>query len=74
MKEKYLVISAQNIGGVAIQKEPRAVLVEIELAQSSAHVVYSPGFLLQLSPTEARHIAQMLVRKADEAEEGLPRA
>jgi len=36
----------------------------------------APGLVpgIELTPTEARHLARTLLKKADEAEEGLPRA
>lgn len=72
MRDDYIVISSRQLRGFATHE--RDVLMEVELAQASAEVVGSAGFLLRMSASEAREVARMLVRKADEAEAGLPRA
>jgi len=51
----------------------RDVAVHLDLDQEQTGFL-SIEVMIRMTPTEARNIAQALVRKADEAEAGVPRA
>lgn len=72
-KAEYLVISGKEVAGASVT-ETGDVLLMVALDGPSAKDLGRSGVALRLYPTEARTIAQMLVRKAEEAEAGLPRA
>ena len=71
--ERWLMITPKQIGIQANQSH-RAVMLGLDV--SDPNLGLAPGLSIgcQLSPSEARQMAEALVRKADEAEAGLPRA
>lgn len=68
MKEptKILVVGAR---GMAVAYEPtrQVVLAMFDLPSEQTHLVEDLRLAVQLSPSEARQLAGMLTRKADEA-------
>lgn len=69
---RYLVISAKEVA-VSVIKPTRNVGMHLDLDQNSTGLI-GVDVVIEMTPTEARKIAQALIRKADAAEEGLPRA
>lgn len=51
----------------------RAVLVKLKGA-TALGLAPGVGLMMEMTPTEARQLAAALVRTADKAEDGLPRA
>jgi hypothetical protein len=70
--KRYLVITRENIGVAVIDPE-RAVAIHLDLDRKETGLL-GIEVMIRMSATEARRIAQVLIRKADEAEAGLPRA
>lgn len=71
-KERPLFIAPQDIEvGITPQHS-----LSVRLGKPDPSLGFDPQIVLavELSPTEARQIAALLARKADEAEVGLPRA
>ncbi len=54
--------------------DDRNVIVKLRGSEKEAGLTPGIGMMLILSPTEARRFAEALVRTADKAEVGLPRA
>jgi hypothetical protein len=71
--ERWLMITPKQLG---VDCDQTSRMVRMGLDLSDAKIGLAPGLHVAavFSPTEARALAQALVRKADEAEEGLPRA
>jgi hypothetical protein len=65
-EKKVLAVGAS---GMAVGHEPSRgqVLAMFDLPQSLTHLVEDLTLAVQLSPSEARQLAGMLTRKADEA-------
>jgi len=70
--KRALVVTPQQIA-VAIINPDRDVAIHLDLDQEQTGLL-GIEVMVRMTPTEARQIAQALVRKADEAEAGLPRA
>jgi hypothetical protein len=69
---KFIAITPNNLSlGVA---DDRNVVVKLIGMEEEAGLTPGIGVMLVLSPTEARRFAQSLIRVADKAEDGLPRA
>lgn len=71
-KERPLFIAPSDIEvGITPQHS-----VSVRLGPPAKSLGFDPSIVLaiELSPSEARQIAALLARKADEAEAGLPRA
>ena len=60
--------------GVAYEPDRGVVVAAFDLPTALTRLVDDLTLAVQLSPTEARQLAGMLVRKADEAEGGQARA
>ena len=71
--EKWIVITPQDIS-VGVLKPERAVAVQLRIHPDHLHLAPAVGVALRMTPTEARRIAMLLQRTADEAEAGMPRA
>jgi len=71
--ERWLMITPNQVG-VHADQTSRSVVLGLDV--SDPQLGLAPGLSLgcRMSPTEARQIAEVLSRKADEAEDGLPRA
>jgi len=70
-EKKFLVITPDQVKiGPGLDGD---VVAEI-LAPEQDTGLLGVGLLLRMTPAEARHIASLLNKKADEAEAGLPRA
>lgn len=69
---KILFMSPQNLAFLITPHQT----VGMRLDYPAGELGLAPGVILamEMTPTEARNVAQMLLRKADEAEAGLPRA
>lgn len=52
----------------------RSVIVKLKGASVDLGLAPGVGLMMELTPTEARRLAAALVRTADKAEDGLPRA
>lgn len=72
MKDRYLVITMKQLA-VAIGPG-REVLINLELPHEETGFDPKLELMAQMTPKEARQLADALVRKANEAEAGLPRA
>ena len=59
---------------VGVLKPTRSVAMQQLIDPDHLHLAPAVGVALQMSPAEARRIAMLLNKKADEAEAGLPRA
>lgn len=71
--EQWLMITPKQVG-VQADKTSRSVVMGLDV--SDPRLGLAPGLSvgLRMSPTEARQIAEAIIRKADEVEAGLPRA
>jgi hypothetical protein len=69
---RYLVITPENFA-VSIINPDRAVAIHLDLDREQTGLL-GIEVMVRMSPIEARQVAQTLLRKADEAEAGLPRA
>ena len=71
--EKWLTITPLDIA-VGVLKPDRSVAVQLRIYPDHLHLAPAVGVALRMTPTEARRIARLLQKMADEAEVGLPRA
>ncbi len=69
---KYIVLTAEQIA-IAIGPS-REVLFDLRIDRSETGLLPGVGLMIQLSSAEARQFARAIIRKADEAESGLPQA
>jgi len=69
---RYLVITPENIG-VSVIDPDRAVAIHLDLDREQTGLL-GIEVMIRMSPIEARQVAETLLRKAGEAEAGLPRA
>jgi hypothetical protein len=65
MEKRWLILSAKEIAYATTNGE---VLLHLILADASAGLMPEVELGLRLSPDEARGVARMLDKKADEAE------
>jgi hypothetical protein len=65
--KKILAVGASAMA-VAYEPARGVVVAAFDLPQEQTHLVEDLTLAVQLSPTEARQLAGMLTRKADEAE------
>jgi hypothetical protein len=70
-EKRYLVITPNNLGFSVVTPD-RDVCLHLDL--DPAHTGLLIDVVIRMTPTEARQTAQTLLRKAAEAEAGLPRA
>lgn len=70
--EKFYIVTPDQLE-TAIGPN-REILVHLQGFEKHIGMAPGVGVMLQMSAAEARQFGQLLVRKADEAEEGLPRA
>jgi|HubBroStandDraft_1064217.scaffolds.fasta_scaffold472059_2 hypothetical protein len=70
-EKRYLVITPNNLG-FSVLNPDRDVGLHLDL--DPEHTGLLIDVVIRMTPTEARQTAQTLIRKADEAEAGLPRA
>jgi len=73
MIEKWIVITPQDIA-VGVLQPDRSVAMQLLIHPDHLHLAPAVGVALRMTAAEAREIAEKLLRKADEAEVGLPRA
>jgi hypothetical protein len=71
--ERWLMITPKQVGVQADQTN-RSVVMGLDVSDPQLGLAPGLSVGLRMSPTEARQIAEVLLRKADEAEVGLPRA
>jgi hypothetical protein len=71
--EKWLTITPQDIT-VGVLTDDRSVAVQLRIHPEHLHLAPAVGVALRMTAAEARRIAKLLQKKADEAEVGLPRA
>lgn len=73
--KRWLFISAS---GYSVVTDPRSgdrdVAIHLDIPDNQLGMAPNTGLALRMTPTEVRKFAQVLHRKADEAEAGLPRA
>ena len=71
--KRWLMITPEQVG---VQADQTSHSVILGLDVSGPELGLAPGLSvgLRMSPTEARQVAEALLRKADDAEAGLPRA
>ncbi len=69
--KRYLVITPNNLA-FSVLTPDRDVAVHLDL--DPKHTGMLIDVVIRMTPTEARRIAEVLTRKAGEAEAGLPRA
>lgn len=70
--DKYIVVTPEELA-VAIGPD-RELLIELRIDRSESGLLPNVGLMIGMTPAEARIFAAAIVRKADEAEAGLPRA
>jgi hypothetical protein len=70
--ETWLTISPYEITLAVIPG--RSVAMQLRIHPDHLHLAPRVGVALRMTAAQAREIATKLKRKADEAEEGLPRA
>lgn len=73
MTEKWLVITPQNVA-IGVLDPDHSVAMQLLIHPDHLHLAPSVGIAIRMTPAQAREIAAKLLRKADEAEAGLPRA
>jgi hypothetical protein len=71
--EKWVTITPQDVA-VGVLKPDRSVAVQLRIHPDHLHLAPAVGVAIRMTPAEARRIGNLLSRKADEAEVGLPRA
>ena len=71
MTEKWIVITPQDIA-VGVLDPDRSVAMQLLIHPDHLHLAPAVGVALRMTPAQAREIAEKLLRKADEAEVGLP--
>ena len=69
--KRYLVITPNELS-FSVLNPNRDVCVHLDLDPARTGLLIDVG--VRMTPAEARKLAQTLLRKADEAEAGLPRA
>jgi hypothetical protein len=69
-KKRILAVGASAMA-VAYEPVPGVVVAAFDLPQEQTHFAEDLTLAVHLSPTEARQLAEMLTRKADEAEGAL---
>jgi hypothetical protein len=74
MTDKKILAVGASAMAVAYEPSRGLVVAMFDLPQSLTHLVEDLSLAVQLSPTEARQLAGMLTRKAEEAEAGHTRA
>lgn len=72
MPDRFIVIKPENLE-FAIGPD-REVIIKLLGLEKEAGLVPGLGVMIGLSPTETQRFAEALVRTANKAEEGLPRA
>jgi hypothetical protein len=72
--KRWLMISASGFSVVTGPDLGRNVAIHLHIPDNQLGMAPGVGLALRLSPTEARRFADVLRKKADEAEVGLPRA
>ena len=73
--KRWLMISASGFSVVTDPRNgDRDVSIHLDIPDNQLGMAPNTGLALRMTPTEARKFAQALLRKADEAEAGLPRA
>jgi hypothetical protein len=72
VEERYLYLSPEKLAFIVTPHRT----IGMRLDYPPGELGLAPGIRLamEMSPTEARNVAGVLLRKADEAEAGLPRA
>jgi hypothetical protein len=70
MTDKKILAVGASAMAVAYEPSRGLVVAMFDLPRSLTHLVEDLSLAVQLSPTEARQLAGMLIRKADEAEGG----
>jgi hypothetical protein len=68
MTDKRILVVGSSAMAVAYEPSRGLVVAMFDLPQSLTHLVEDLSLAVQLSPNEARQLAGMLTRKADEAE------
>ena len=71
---RWLMISASGFSVVTGPDLERDVAVHLHIPDNQLGMAPGIGLALRMTPPEARKFADVLRRKADEAEAGLPRA
>jgi hypothetical protein len=71
--ETWVTITPQDIS-VGVLKPERSVAIQLLIHPDHLHLAPAVGVALRMTPAEARRIAKILQKTADEAEAGLPRA
>lgn len=71
--ERWLFITPTQMG-VHAEKGSSSVVLGLDVSDPNLGLAPGLNIGMRMSPSEARSLAQVLVRKADEAEDGLPRA
>jgi hypothetical protein len=69
--KRYLVITPNELS-FSLLNPDRAVCVHLDLDPACTGLLID--VIARMTPAEVRQVAQTLLRKADEAEAGLPRA
>lgn len=71
--EKWLMITPNQVSVHAVQIS-RSVAMGLDVSGSEFGLAPGLRVALEMSPKEARQIAEAILRAADEVEDGLPRA
>ena len=71
-EERYLFLSPDKLAFLITPK--RTVGVRLDYPRDETGLAPGLHLAIELTPTEARTVGRTLLRKADEAEAGLPRA
>lgn len=70
---KTLVVTPKGFS-VSRDKLDPAVIVHLHIDENHLGLAPGVGLAIRMSSVETRRFAEVLARKADEAEEGIPRA
>jgi hypothetical protein len=71
---RWLMISASGFSVVTGPDLERDVAVHLHIPDNQLGMAPGVGLALLMNPSDARKFAEILRKKADEAEAGLPRA
>jgi hypothetical protein len=74
MIEKWIVITPQNIAVGNLDDTDHSVTMQLLIHPDHLHLAPAVGVAIRMTPAEVRETARKLLRTADAAEVGLPRA
>jgi hypothetical protein len=72
--QDYILDKSRTPGAGARERLRDSVAMQLRIHPDHLHLAPAVGLALRMTAAQARRIGRLLQKKADEAEEGLPRA